>query len=232
MNQEFVLILFQVIVLLMAFSVHESAHAYVAMRLGDPTAYMLGRVTLNPLKHIDPLGSVIVPLISAVYGWGMIGWAKPCPVTTRNFRHVKRDDILVSLAGPASNLAMATGALILLLVFKHAMAGGGLAVATAMDLARHRPMYGNETLPTLFPLILLLYFAVLINLLLFVFNLIPIPPLDGSHVLRQFLPYRVEQVYSRIGGYALLLIFLFGGSVIGVFYYPLLNAFDGLLLSL
>jgi Zn-dependent protease len=118
------------------------------------------------------------------------------------------------------------------LVFKHAMAGGGLAVATAMDLARHRPMYGNETLPTLFPLILLLYFAVLINLLLFVFNLIPIPPLDGSHVLRQFLPYRVEQVYSRIGGYALLLIFLFGGSVIGVFYYPLLNAFDGLLLSL
>ena len=108
MNQEFVLILFQVIVLVMAFSVHESAHAYVAMRLGDPTAYMLGRVTLNPLKHLDPFGSVIMPLIS-LYSFGtLMGWAKPCPVTLRNFKHVKRDDILTSLAGPASNLAMAS----------------------------------------------------------------------------------------------------------------------------
>src|ERR1700722_9814487 len=124
MNQEFVLILFQVIVLVMAFSVHESAHAYVAMRLGDPTAYMLGRATLNPLKHLDPLGSVIIPIISMVYGGWLIGWAKPCPVTTRNFRNIKRDDILVSMAGPASNLAMATAALVLLLVFKHAITGG------------------------------------------------------------------------------------------------------------
>ena len=107
-QQEFVLVLFQVVVLVLAFSVHESAHAYVAMRLGDPTAYMLGRVTLNPAKHLDPLGSVLVPLISLVYGGWLIGWAKPCPVTTRNFRHLRRDDILVSMAGPASNLAMAT----------------------------------------------------------------------------------------------------------------------------
>src|SRR5580698_11308829 len=101
----FVLILFQIVVLMLAFSVHESAHAYVAMRLGDPTAYMLGRVSLNPLVHIDPVGSVIIPLISLVYGWGMIGWAKPCPVTLRNFKNIRRDDILVSLAGPASKLA-------------------------------------------------------------------------------------------------------------------------------
>ena len=106
MNQEFVLILFQVLVLLLAFSVHESAHAYTAMRLGDPTAYMLGRVTLNPLKHIDPLGSVVLPLISLVYGGFLIGWAKPCPVTPRNFHNIKRDDILVSLAGPAGLLAV------------------------------------------------------------------------------------------------------------------------------
>ena len=233
MNQEFVVILFQVVVLVLAFSVHESAHAYVAMRLGDPTAYMLGRVTLNPLKHLDPFGSVLVPLISLVYGGMLIGWAKPCPVTTRNFRNIKRDDILTSLAGPASNLAMASIALVLLVIFKHVVAGGVPAINAAMAIANHVPGIETDGLPTLFPLALLLYFAVLINLLLFVFNLIPIPPLDGSHVLRQFLPYSVEQVYNRVGGYGLLIILLLGGGFIfRTFYYPLLNVFDGVLMTL
>lgn len=226
-QQELLLILFQVIVLVLAFSVHESAHAYVAMRLGDPTAYMLGRVTLNPAKHIDPLGSVILPGLALVYHWPLIGWAKPCPVTLRNFRNPRRDDILVSLAGPASNLAMATVALVLLVVLKHA--GGAHAIGAAMDMAYHipdaQPVGGG-----MFPLAMLLYYGVMINLLLFVFNLVPIPPLDGSHVLRQFLPYRVEQVYNRIGAFGLLLIFFFGGSLIfGTFYYPLLAVFDRLL---
>jgi Zn-dependent protease len=172
---------------------------------------------------------VILPLISAVYGWGMIGWAKPCPVTPRNFKHIKRDDILVSLAGPASNLAMAAIALVLLLVYKHA--GGMPTIGAAMMMANRVPHVDTAAL-TLFPMAMLLYYGVTINLLLFVFNLIPIPPLDGSHVLRQFLPYRVEQVYSRIGGYALLVIFLFGGAIIGTFYFPLLNLFDRLLVSL
>jgi Zn-dependent protease len=233
MNQEVVLIVFQVLVLVMAFAVHESAHAYVAMRLGDPTAYMLGRVTLNPLKHLDPLGSVILPLLALFYHWPLLGWAKPCPVTLRNFKNIKRDDILVSLAGPASNLAMATGALILLLVFKHAVPGGGPAVGAAMAIATHVPGVETDNLSTLFPIALLLYFAVLINLLLFVFNLIPVPPLDGSHVLRQFLPYKVEQVYNRFGGYMLLVIvFLFGPFIFGTFYYPLLGIFDGVLMTL
>jgi Zn-dependent protease len=233
MSQEFVLILFQVVVLVLAFSVHESAHAYVAMRLGDPTAYMLGRVTLNPLKHLDPIGSVVIPLISLVYGGWLIGWAKPCPVTTRNFKHVKRDDILTSLAGPASNLLMATVALILLVLFKHAVTGGVSAIAAAMAIANKVPGIETDTLPVLFPLALLLYFAVLINLLLFVFNLIPIPPLDGSRVLLQFLPYSMQRAYMQIGGYGLMFIFLFGGSFIfRTFYYPLLNVFDGLLVAL
>jgi Zn-dependent protease len=233
MSQEVVLIVFQVLVLVMAFAVHESAHAYVAMRLGDPTAYMLGRVTLNPLKHLDPLGSVIIPIISMVYGGWLIGWAKPCPVTLRNFKHIKRDDILVSLAGPASNLAMATGALVLLLLFKHAVPGGGPAIGAAMAIANHIPGVETDNLSTLFPIALLLYFAVLINLLLFIFNLIPIPPLDGSHVLRQFLPYEVEQVYNRFGGYLLLVIlFVGGGFIFRTFYYPLLDVFDGVLMSL
>jgi Zn-dependent protease len=233
MNQEFVLILFQVLVLVLAFSVHESAHAYVAMRLGDPTAYMLGRVTLNPLKHLDPLGSVIIPLISLVYGGLLIGWAKPCPVTTRNFRHIKRDDILTSIAGPASNLGMALVAFILLVIFKHAVAGGLVAILSAMAIANHSTVVDTNGLSALFPIAMLLYYAVFINLLLFVFNLIPIPPLDGSHVLRQFLPYSVEQVYNRIGMYGLLFIFLFGGRFIfGTFYYPLLGVFDRALMSL
>jgi Zn-dependent protease len=229
-QQELILILFQVIVLVLAFSVHESAHAYTAMRLGDPTAYMLGRVTLNPAKHMDPLGSVILPLLALVYHWPLIGWAKPCPVTPRNFRYPRRDDILVSLAGPASNLAMALGALVLLVLCKHA--GGGQAIGAAMALADHIPGVDPTGL-RLFPAAMLLYYGVTINLLLFVFNLVPIPPLDGSHVLRHFLPYKVEQVYNRIGGFGLLLIFFFGGSLIfGTFYYPLLEVFDRMLVAL
>src|SRR5664280_1102183 len=227
-QQEFVLILFQVVVL--AFSVHESAHAYVAMRLGDPTAYMLGRVTLNPIKHLDPLGSVIIPLISLVYGGMLIGWAKPCPVTTRNFRNIKRDDILVSMAGPASNLAMATIALVLLIVFKHAVPAGLSTITAAMATANHLAVDVGSF--PLFPVAMLLYYGVLINLLLFVFNLLPLPPLDGSHVLRHFLPYRVEQVYDRIGMYGLIVLLLFGGHWIASFYYPLMGVYNRMLLML
>jgi Zn-dependent protease len=230
MNQEVVLILFQVVVLVLAFSVHECAHAWTAWRLGDPTARMLGRVTLNPLKHLDPLGSVIMPLLALFYHWPLIGWAKPTPVTGRNFKNYRRDDILVTLAGPASNLLSATIALILLLVIKHLVPGGVLAVATAVALAEHIPGVATENLPTLFPIALFLYFVILINLLLFVFNLIPIPPLDGSHVVRHFLPYKALQLYDRIGMFGLFLLFLVGGSFIfSVFFSPLLATFNRIL---
>ena len=198
MSQEVVLILFQVVVLILAFSIHECAHAWTAYRLGDPTAMMLGRVTLNPLKHLDPLGSVIFPLIGLFYGGMLFGWAKPTPVTARNFKHYMRDDIIVSLAGPASNLLSATIALILLIIMKHALAGGDVAIGTAVALARHIPV-STENLPQLFPVALFLYYVILLNLLLFVFNLIPVPPLDGSHILRHFLPYNLLRFYDRIG---------------------------------
>src|ERR1700734_938740 len=135
MSLEVVVILFQVVVLILAFSIHECAHAWTAWRLGDPTARMLGRVTLNPLKHLDLFGSVIMPLVALFYHWPLIGWAKPTPVTARNFKNYRRDDILVTLAGPASNLISATVALILLILMKHLVPNGMIAIGTAMALA-------------------------------------------------------------------------------------------------
>ena len=225
--------LFQVVVLVLAFSMHECAHAWVAWKLGDPTGKMLGRVTLNPLKHLDPLGSVFMPLLALVYHWPLIGWAKPTPVTARNFRNYKRDDILVTLAGPASNLAMASVALILLIIVKHVAAGGVAAVATAMAMASNVRGLSTVGLPALFPVALFLYFVIVINLLLFIFNLIPIPPLDGSHILRHFLPYRALQLYDRMGMIGLIVLFLIGGSFIfSVLFNPLLGTFNHLLFAL
>jgi Zn-dependent protease len=233
MNQEALLIAFQVVVLVLAFSIHECAHAWTAWRLGDPTAKMLGRVTLNPLKHLDPLGSVFMPLLALVYHWPLIGWAKPTPVTARNFKNYRRDDILVTLAGPASNILSATVALILLIIIKHVSAGGLTAVATAVALASKMPGVSTVGLPVLVPVALLLYYVILINLLLFVFNLIPIPPLDGSHILRHFLPYRAVQLYDRMGMIGLIVLFLIGGSFIfSIFFSPLLNTFNHLLFTL
>jgi Zn-dependent protease len=226
-----VVIVFEIVVLILAFSVHECAHAWTAWRLGDPTARMLGRVTLNPIRHLDPIGSIVFPLISLVYGGFLIGWAKPTPVTGRNFKNYRRDDILVTLAGPASNLLSATIALILLIILKHLLPGGDASIATAMAIAMHIPGVATEGLPTLFPIALFLYLVISINLLLFVFNLIPLPPLDGSHILRHFLPYRAAQVYDRMGMFALIILFLLGGRFIAAFFYPLYNAFNHILFS-
>jgi Zn-dependent protease len=232
MSLKVVVILFEIVVLILAFSVHECAHAWTAWRLGDPTARMLGRVTLNPLKHLDPLGSVLFPLISLVYGGFLVGWAKPTPVTARNFKNYKRDDILVTLAGPASNLISASIALILLILMKHALPNGVISIATAMAIAQHVPGVATEGLPALFPFALFLYLAIVINLLLFVFNLIPLPPLDGSHVLRHFLPYRAVQLYDRMGMFSLIILFLVGGRFISALFSPLFATFNHILFTL
>jgi Zn-dependent protease len=226
-----VVIFFEIVVLILAFSIHECAHAWTANRLGDPTAMMLGRVTLNPLKHLDLLGSVVFPLISLVYGGYLIGWAKPTPVTGRNFKNYRRDDILVTLAGPASNLLSATIALILLIFIKHALPGGLVSIATAVAIAQHVPGVATDGLPALFPIALFLYFVIFINLLLFVFNLIPLPPLDGSHILRHFLPYKLAQLYDRMGMFALLILFLVGGRFISALFYPIYGIFNHILFS-
>lgn len=232
MNQQIVIIIFEVVVLAFAFSLHEAAHAWMASRCGDQTARMLGRVTLNPMKHLNPIGSVVMPGLALLYHWPLFGWAKPTPVTPRNFRNYKRDDILVILAGPASNLLAATVALVLMLVLKHTSGLGEQSLVTAIALAFGQTGVPTDGLPQLFPIALLLYFVILINLSLFVFNLLPFPPLDGSRILRHFLPYKMGQMYDRIGMFGLLLIMLIGGRMMGWALYPALNAFNSVLLSM
>jgi Zn-dependent protease len=195
MTIEHVLILFNVIVFLFAICVHESAHAWTAWRLGDPTARMLGRVTLNPVAHIDLIGTVLLPAMALLYHFPMIGWAKPTPVDPRNFRNPMRDDILTSLAGPASNFLIAVVSVIALRLV--IMFEGPGAVSQ--------------------PLATLLFLSMEINVLLGVFNLIPVPPLDGSHVLRHLLPDSALRIYDTIGMFGLILLFVAGGPVIRFF---------------
>lgn len=231
MNLHVVLIIFQIVVLLFAISLHEAAHAWMAWRLGDPTARMLGRVTLNPLRHIDPFGTILIPLLCVYAGFPLIGWAKPTPVTTRNFKNIKRDDILTTLAGPASNLLTAVVALIILIVLKFFSAATVMTAVASVQMGSADAVAMNGS-PILFPVTLLLYYAVLLNLVLMAFNLIPLPPLDGSHVVRNMLPYNWLRVYDSIGIIGLVLIFLFGARFIGMIVGPMLAVFNHILLGM
>ena len=213
MVPQYVEIFFQVVVFLFAISVHESAHAYVAWRCGDPTARMLGRVTLNPIKHIDIWGTLIIPLFAILSGFPVIGWAKPTPVNPRNFKNVMQSDILTSLAGPASNLLVATASVVLLILIKHLVPGG----------------LRNSVLE---PIVFLLYEGMLINTLLACFNVIPIPPLDGSHVLRHFLPERLMRAYQMFGIVGLIFLFWWGRPILAILMAPFLNFFNTLLTRL
>ncbi len=230
-NQHVVLILFQVAVLLFALSLHEAAHGWMASRLGDQTARMLGRITLNPLPHIDMVGTILVPALSVFAGWPLIGWAKPTPVNTRNFKNFVRDDVMTTLAGPGSNLLMAVAALVALLVLKLVSAQTVVAAIgfVQMGVADAGVVSGS---PVVFPLALLLYYAVFLNLLLVAFNLLPLPPLDGSHLLRHMLPYNWLRIYDSLGIVSMILIFIFGGRLIGLFLNPAMAIFNHILLTL
>ncbi len=231
MSQHAVLIVFQIVVLLFAISLHEAAHGWMASRLGDQTARMLGRVTLNPLRHIDPFGTVLVPLLCVFAGFPLIGWAKPTPVTTRNFKNIKRDDILTTLAGPASNLLTAIVAFLFLLVLRLVQPAVAVGAIISAQRGAVPPQLMNLS-PVLFPIAMLLYYAVLLNLVLMAFNLIPLPPLDGSHVLRNFLPYNWLRAYDSIGMIGLILVFLFGGHFIAIIVSPILTAFNHILIGM
>lgn len=225
MTLEHVDILFQLIAFLFAISVHESAHAWMANRRGDPTARMLGRITLNPIKHIDPVGTILLPLIAMLTHLPAIGWAKPTPVDPRNFKNPVLDDILTSVAGPVSNFIVATAATILLALIALAAPGGRMIVQGALGGF----VVSNSALV---PLALLLYQFLVINVLLAVFNLIPVPPLDGSHVLRHFLSERVRQVYDTVGIFGLMALVFFGGSFLIGLIRPVLHVYTSILMSI
>ncbi|HEX4308982.1 MAG TPA: site-2 protease family protein [Acidobacteriaceae bacterium] len=226
-----IIAIFEFAVLLFSLSLHEAAHAWMASRLGDPTARMLGRVTLNPIKHIDLWGTIILPAIMLFIGPGFLfGWAKPTPVTTANFKNITRDDILTTIAGPGSNILAAIGAtLVLLILSRSSLTGAAIVHQIAATGQVGDTLLASS--PTLVPLVLLFYLAVVLNLILAAFNLLPLPPLDGSHVFRHFLPYKALRIYDQLGIVSLLLIFLVGGRVIGVIVSPALLLLRRVLLA-
>ncbi|HWX91801.1 MAG TPA: site-2 protease family protein [Terriglobales bacterium] len=221
-------IAFQLIAFLFAISVHESAHAWMANRCGDPTARMLGRISLNPIKHIDPVGTILLPLVAAFTHIPVLGWAKPTPVDPRNFKNPVADDILTSVAGPISNLLVATGALLaMFMVAKTSVQGHGLV--QTMPFAYRLGIVGMGSSSVLVPIVLFLYELMLINIVLAVFNLIPVPPLDGSHVLRHFLSDSLRRAYDAIGIFGLIALVYLGGGLLSALIFPPIRFFNSIL---
>lgn len=182
-------IVIALIVLLFSLTIHETAHAWTADRLGDPTARLLGRISLNPIVHVDPIGTVLFPLIAAISGVPLIGWAKPVPVNPRQLGHPRRDYVLVAAAGPASNLLLA------------------LAASVALRLVPVAPVTLGEPNVSA-PIVSFLVQLKLINVLLAVFNMIPIPPLDGGNVLGGLLPRTLLPAFNSIRPYGFLLLYV------------------------
>jgi Zn-dependent protease len=186
----------------------------MASRLGDQTARLQGRITLNPMYHVDPVGTLLFPalmIFGPLIGGGMlggylIGWAKPTPVITRNFKNIKRDDNLVTLAGPVSNLILALC--------------GFLGLVAIILVTRSLPSQHEALSSNIDALAALCELAILVNLALFFFNLLPIPPLDGSRILRNLLPYGALNAFDRLGFLSYVLMIFIGGPVVRFFLGP------------
>ena len=188
---------------LLAITVHETAHGWVARRFGDKTAQMLGRLTLNPIKHIDPVGTILVPAVMLLLPGGFVfGWAKPVPVDWRNFKHPKQDMAWVAVAGPASNLLMA------------------LAWALAARVALGMSTDNWIALPLLFMGVA----GIFINTILMVLNLLPLPPLDGGRVVTGLLPGPYAYQFARIEPYGFfILVALLVTGVLGIVMWPVVK---------
>ena len=200
-------------ILLFSMVAHEYAHGYAALKQGDTTAYQLGRITWNPVKHIDPFMTVLLPTLLWITTQGrfVFGGAKPVPVDPRNYRNYRRGDIIVSLAGVATNFVLA--GICALLVVPLGMLGRAVpALATSASILQLMMLWGVQ-----------------FNLLLTIFNLLPIPPLDGSHVVKHLLPPALSIRYQQIGRYGLLILMLLlwvGGPVLSVWMTPASRLFN------
>ncbi|MFZ0302761.1 MAG: site-2 protease family protein [Terracidiphilus sp.] len=226
---------FEFVILLFSLSVHECAHAWMASRLGDNTARLQGRVTLNPIPHIDLLGTILFPamvIFGPLFGFKLpfllVGWAKPTPVITRNLKRIVRDDNIITLAGPASNLILALVAFLGLVITSIAVPGGRALLRATLEggLMINGPSEVQA-------LVVLALIAIEINITLLFFNLLPIPPLDGSHLLRNMLPYNAAQKYDRIPGWiSYVLMIVFGGVALGILVNPVIGWASWALLSI
>jgi len=193
--------------LILAITLHEVSHGYVANRLGDPTARMMGRLTLNPIKHIDPIGTVILPLILTMLGGVIFGYAKPVPINPSNFQDPRKGMAMSAAAGPITNIVLAIfSSLILVLIL--------LPIASLLQ--------SNVVTSVLTPLALMLKYSIRINLFLAALNLIPILPLDGGRVLVGLLPHRMAIAYSKIESFGLIILYaLIFTGIAGMFIFPL-----------
>ena len=206
----------KITVLLFAVSVHEASHAWMANRCGDPTAKNLGRITLNPIPHIDLFGSIILPIIMVLMPGGIVlGYAKPVPVNPYNLRNYKRDNMLVSIAGPGSNILLAVGALVIYKIFIT------IGIISPQDVYGFLAYLKGQS-PSASVLILFFYFFLIINVVLMVFNLLPIPPLDGSGVIEFFLKGDALRKYHQILPYGFfILIGLLYFGIFGIIFTPI-----------
>jgi len=198
--------------IIFAITLHEAAHGLVASRLGDQTARLSGRLTLNPIKHIDPLGTVVLPLVMLALGGIIFGWAKPVPVDWRNLRKPKRDMAWVAAAGPAANFIM-------MLLW---------AVLAKLVLNVEEVFQGFTT-----PMLYMARAGITINIVLMVLNLLPIPPLDGSRVVSSLLPARLAIKYNQIEPYGLIIILLlFVTGILGKILWPAIAIIYNIVMSL
>lgn len=228
-----VLVVFQVVILIMSVVIHEVSHGLMAYRLGDPTAKYAGRLTLNPFKHLDFIGSFIVPLFMILLAGIGFGWAKPVPYNPYNLKDQKRGPALVALAGPLSNLVTATafglGARFLpLSLMKKSEIFSAFQSFNFQQLAE---LISGSFLSIFFLMFLMI---VVINVILAFFNLIPIPPLDGSKLLFYIFPIRAEvrAALEQFGFVLLLVVIFFLSPILGAFLLTMLNLFFGIVVGL